>query len=138
MTTGSLPFVFNDGGRALAGRQGRVRDCVARAIAIATKTPYLEVCTLINAHAGKAIAQKGVPTPIVRKILLEDFGFVWTPTMSIGQGCTVHLRPGELPQGRLIVRVTRHVTAVIDGTVHDTQNPSRSGNRCVYGYFAKK
>jgi hypothetical protein len=35
--------------------------------------------------------------------------------VSIGGGCTVHLRDGELPRGRLIVSVSKHVLAVIDG-----------------------
>jgi hypothetical protein len=25
--------------------------------------------------------------------------------------------------------------AVIDGVIHDTHNPDRDGNRCVYGYY---
>src|SRR6516164_288534 len=43
--------------------------------------------------------------------------------MRIGQGCTVHLARGELPMGRLIVSVSRHVVAVIDGVIHDTHDP---------------
>lgn len=139
MNASALPFVFDDGGRALAGRKGHVGDCVARAIAIATQTPYLDVIALINARAGKAIAQKGVPKSLTRRILLEDFGWQWTPTMAIGQGCVVHLRQNEVPMaGRLVVSVTRHVTAVIDGVVHDTHDPARGGSRCVYGFYSKK
>ena len=51
---------------------------------------------------------------------LTALGWVWVPTMHIGQGCAVHLRTGELPMGRLIVRTSRHLTAVIDGVIHDT------------------
>jgi hypothetical protein len=60
-------------------------------------------------------------------------GFVWTPTMGIGTGCTVHLRAGELPLGRLVVSISRHYTAVIDGVVWDTIDPCGGGMRCVYG-----
>jgi hypothetical protein len=28
-------------------------------------------------------------------------------------------------------------TAVIDGIIHDTYDPSRNGTRCVYAYFTK-
>ena len=62
-------------------------------------------------------------------------GFEWTPTMSIGSGCTVHLADGELPDGRLVVSLSRHLAAVVDGTVRDTYDPSRDGTRCVYGYY---
>lgn len=72
---------------------------------------------------------------------------------------------GELPLGRLIVRVSKHMCAVIDGVIHDTHNPSERGatiypantlenipvgsrrlangdycyepKRCVYGYWSK-
>lgn len=56
--------------------------------------------------------------------------------MLIGQGCRVHLRQGELPHGRLVVSVSKHLTAVIDGVIYDTHDPSRGGMRCVYGYYA--
>ena len=56
--------------------------------------------------------------------------------LAAGSGCRVHLRPGELPKGRLVVSVTRqHYTAVIDGTGHDIVDPCRGGTRCVYGYW---
>ena len=37
--------------------------------------------------------------------------------MSIGSGCKIHLRSSELPRGPLIVKVSRHLTAVIDGVL---------------------
>ena len=43
----------------------------------------------------------------------------------------------ELPRGPLIVKVSRHLTAVIDGVLYDTHNCSRGGMRCVYGYFSQ-
>jgi hypothetical protein len=49
----------------------------------------------------------------------------------------VHLKAAELPRGRLIVRCSKHTTAVIDRIIHDTYDPSRNGTRCVYGYFTK-
>lgn len=55
--------------------------------------------------------------------------------MKVGTGCRVHLRDGELPEGRLIVRVSGHLVAVINSVIHDTHDPSREGTRCVYGYF---
>ena len=47
--------------------------------------------------------------------------------MKVGQGCKVHLREDELPSGRIIVSVSKHLTAVIDGGCHDTYDPSRDG-----------
>ena len=44
--------------------------------------------------------------------------------MAIGSGCKVHLADSELPFGRLVVSVSKHYTAVIDGVVHDTHDPA--------------
>jgi hypothetical protein len=57
--------------------------------------------------------------------------------MKIGSGCQTHLREGELPMGRLIVKTSKHLVAVINGIIHDTADPSREGTRCVYGYWSK-
>lgn len=72
------------------------------------------------------------------KDYMVSIGFIWVPTMKIGAGCTVHLTKEELPMGRLVVNVSKHFTAVIDGVLHDTHNCSRGGSRCVYGYYIKK
>jgi hypothetical protein len=58
--------------------------------------------------------------------------------MKVGSGCQVHLRPDELPSGTLIVKVSKHLTTIIDGMIQDTHDPSRRGTRCVYGYYLKK
>ena len=66
----------------------------------------------------KSSARTGVRKTTSRRWLAE-LGWIWTPTMQIGSGCKVHLRAEELPQGRLIVSVSRHLVAVIDGVIHD-------------------
>jgi hypothetical protein len=137
------PFTYDDGGRAAAGFKGTTGDCVCRAIAIATRAPYGEVYRDLNARtkpgreAGRRSgARTGVPMAVIHDYLRAR-GWYWVPTMRVGQGTTTHLRADELPSGRLIVRLSRHLTAVIDGVVHDNHDPSRDGTRCVYGYWAK-
>ena len=140
-------FVKNDGGRAAAGFKGEAGDCVVRAIAIATGIPYREVYDELHrrvkarrkVYRGKRKKFKSPRNGVHREIFqpyLEERGWVWTPTMRVGSGCRVHLNADELPKGRLIVSVSKHVCAVIDGVVHDTYDPGRDGGRCVYGYFA--
>jgi hypothetical protein len=139
-----MKFQFNDGGRAAAGYKGTTGDCTCRSIAIATGKPYQEVYDALNAlgakermskrRRGKSSARTGVRRTTIRKYMAA-IGWSWTPTMAIGTGTTVHLRAGELPMGRLVVSVSRHITAVIDGVIHDNHDPSRGGTRCVYGYF---
>lgn len=138
-------FVYNDGGRLQAGLTGRSGDCVARSIAIATGKSYIDVCNDLDELAksertgkrkrGISSARTGVYKGTFNKYM-KTLGWHWTPTMQIGQGCKVHLRADELPRGRLIVKVSRHVTTMIDGVIHDTHDPSRGGTRCVYGFFS--
>jgi hypothetical protein len=141
-----MQYQYDDGGREAAGFKGTTRDCVCRAIAIAAQMPYKDVYNLINEY-GKAErlgknqkkrsnARTGVYPKTLRKIM-ADLGWTWVPTMKVGQGCKVHLREDELPKGRLIVNVSRHDVAVIDGVIHDTTDCSRDETRCVYGYYYK-
>lgn len=150
-----MRWVYDDGGRAAAGFKAKhASDCVCRAITIATGADYKVVYDALNklatleymhkgrigrsARAGKPIshANRGVHPWCYNK-LLKALGWVWTPTMFVGQGCKVHLRDGELPAGRLIVKCSGHTVAVIDGVIHDTYDPSRDGTRCVYGWWSK-
>jgi hypothetical protein len=71
----------------------------------------------------------------VNFVFNRQLGFVRHPAMKIGSGCTTHLRENEPPEGRLVVAVSKHYTAVIDRVIHDTYNPDRDGIRCVYGYW---
>lgn len=129
-------FVVNDGGGT-----GK-KDCVYRAIAIATGKSYQEVKEgfvpfIAKERKGrfkKSGPDSGVRTVTCRKYL-ASIGWKWVPTMTIGSGCQVHLKSEELPSGRLVVKVSKHLTAVIDGVIHDMHNHDRGGNRCVYGYW---
>lgn len=142
-----MSFIKNDGGRAAAGFKGAAGDCVCRAVAIASGRLYADVYAALATGTGaqrgsrrtprrSASARNGVN---VRRQWFKDYmaslGFTWVPTMRIGQGCKVHLRADELPAGRLVVSLSNHYTAVIDGVIHDTYDPSRDGTRCVYGYY---
>lgn len=150
----TMLFTYNDGGRAAAGFEGKAGDCVTRSIAIATGKPYSEVYDALfessrdygDTHRGrvaKRIRERGGSPRqgqfrVVYQTYLESLGWKWIPTMKIGSGCKVHLNAEELPKGRLLVKVSKHLTAVIDGVVHDTHDCSRDGKRCVYGYFVKE
>jgi hypothetical protein len=168
-----MKVVYNDGGRKKAGYKGSTGDCVVRAVAIATEQDYQTVYDALTTlersrrkskhnPRGATTVREGVQT---RSKAFKDYmralGWMWTPTMAIGSGCKVHLATGELPMGRLIVAVSKHYTAVIDGVIYDTHNPQREpqnvyggnpvidpdgqrrnpivqviGGRCVYGYWS--
>lgn len=153
-----MEWIYDDGGRAEAGFKGTTGDCVCRAIAIAAEMPYREVYDMINEYGKKervgkrqrsrSSARTGVYPKTIRKIM-KDLGWTWIPTMFVGQGCKVHLNENELPSGRLVVSVSKHEVAVIDGVIHDIYDPNDRGctvdaygndittDRCVYGYYVK-
>ena len=149
-----MKFRYSDGGRADSGFKGTAGDCVVRAISIASNVPYRQVYNeLMKRNGIYADTRRGrVAVKIRRKgssprngnfkkiydEYIKSLGFKWHPTMKIGEGCHVHLRSDELPLGRLIVRVSKHLVAVIDGVIHDTHDCSRDGTRCVYGYYIKE
>lgn len=136
-----VPWVENDGGRSQYFKGKDAGDCVVRAIAIASQRDYKEVyddLAELNkkySKKGKRSARDGVVKDAYKYYFGWSLNWTWYPTMSIGSGCQVHLRPDELPGGRIVCSVSKHLVAVIDGVVHDTYDCSRGGTRCVYGYW---
>ena len=119
-----MDYIYDDGGRELAGFKGTTGDCVCRAITIATELPYKEVYDLINEfckkeritkrHTKRGSARTGVCIKTIRKVM-DYLGWVWVPTMFIGSGCQVHLKAEELPSGRIVVNLSGHNAAVVNG-----------------------
>ena len=150
-TAGLLGFQLSDGGRSAAGFKGGTGDCVVRAIAIAFDLPYRQVYDTLRdlneayaqtrrSRVAKRIKARGA-TPRLgnfRQVYgkyIEQLGGEWVSTMGIGTGCKVHLRADEIPDGVLIVKVSKHLLCVKDHVIHDNHDPSRNGTRCVYGYY---
>lgn len=141
-----MNFQHNDGGRRSAGFNGVTGDCVARSIAIVTGLPYQQVYDDLNAEAklerpGKAGSRSTSRTGVKRRTYeryLKKLGYRFVACMGIGTGCKVHMIAKELPPGRIIVRLSRHLAAVIDGELHDIYDCTRNGTRCVYGYFTNE
>ena len=146
-----MKWIYNDGGRKLAGYKGETGDCVVRSIAIISNLPYQELYDHFfemnkqyaiqrRGRVAKALKKNssprnGIYKEIFKPFLEKELKMIWTPTMTIGSGCKVHLKKEELPSGKLIVSVSKHITAVIDGVIHDLSDCSRNETRCVYGYW---
>ena len=132
-----MTWIYDDGGRAAAGYKGSTGDCVVRAIAIVGEYSYNEIYDELKQRMGRGKSPRaGVPNKVWKGFVREDLGWIWTPTMHIGSGCTVHLAADELPLGRLLVSTSKHIVAMVDGVIRDTYDPSREGKRCVYGYHS--
>ena len=146
-----MQFQYDDGGRAAAGYKGTAGDCVCRAISIAAQLPYRQVYAVLSEgnaaeprtkygrkSAGRRSARNGINAH--RQWFydyMESLGFTWVPILKIGGSCKAHLRDNQLPPGRLVVALYRHMAAVIDGVLHDTHQCDRGGRRGIYGYYIK-
>ncbi len=145
---GRKRVIRHDGGRKAAGFKGEAGDCATRAIAIATGHEYRQVYDRLNviikaAPLGGRKGQKktSARTGVFREHVdayLQEHGWTWVATIHVGQGCTVHARPDELPKGRVVLRMSKHYAAAVDGVVHDTFESTRDGTRCVYGYWKEE
>lgn len=89
-----------------------------------------------NTYVKTSSSRTGHVRSVYEKYLFS-LGYQWIPIMKIGSGCKMHLKSDELPYGRIIVAVSKHLTAVIDGVLHNTHDCSREGSGCVYGYYAR-
>lgn len=143
-----MKFIYADGGRKKYFK-GKANDCVCRAICNATGKDYKEIYDFINElcqrefakktkkQQNKSNARNGIAKDVTRIILEKYFKWKWHPLSRIGVGCTTHLNEKELPEGILILKLSKHLTCVKDKVLYDTYDCSRDGTRCVYGYWSK-
>lgn len=129
-------WVRDDGGRAAAGFSGVADDCICRAIAIATQTPYRRVHAMLGVTGwvlslrdgwDHGNAEEGV-TREARDLVMERLGWEW-------QRCEVGTLD-DLPFGRIVAKVESHQVAIIDGVAHDTFDSSTQ--RAPLGYYRKR
>ena len=134
-----MEYIYNDGGRSKYFK-GKARDCVCRAISIASNRDYKEVYDSLKKALGTP--RNGVfTTNKAFKNWMVANGFVWTPCSGIGVKTSVHFIEGELPKGRLVCSVAKHYVAVVDNKVYDTWDSrynSFNEVRRIYGYWEYK
>ncbi len=142
-----LRHVLDDGGRADAGYKGDTRDCVTRAIAIATGRSYKQVYTEMSNLASlyydqhPTLRRHSPRNGVLDKIwvpYIEAQGWRYVEFYRKGQRARAHahLDGTSVPmEGTFIVRVSGHVVTVIDGELRDTYDSSRYGERVLYGYY---
>lgn len=141
-----LNCIYNDGGRDKALKEtndtirysGRARDCVARALAIVTEKPYVEIwhalADINKAQGRRHSANFGVF--VGRQAYIdysERLGLVYVPLPDHPT-----LKNAPLPNGRIILNVYRHSVAMIDHVLQDTSHPSPAGLARVKGYWMFK
>lgn len=140
-----MKFEYSDGGRSKYFKASNVGDCVTRAIAIATGIDYKEVYDRLKELAKKESVKhhRGHKQSSVRdgvfketwKKYLAEIGWKKVSTIKPGSSERVHLTESEIPNGTLIVQLSKHLVCVKDKVIYDTYDCSRDGDRMVYGYW---
>lgn len=92
-------------------------DCAVRAVSIACETDYRSVHTLMTAHGRRHRCGTNFETTTKAVISALDYDAV--DITSRVRGKTVKTVARELHNGRFLVRVSRHILAVVDGKVED-------------------
>lgn len=143
----NIEFVYSDGGRSKYFEAKHVGDCVTRAICNATGKDYLEVYNALKElakheritkrHREKSSVRDGTYPRTTEKYIEKVLGWKWHSCCKIGSRERVHLTEEELPEGILILRLSKHLTCVKNGVLYDTYDCSREGTRMVYGYWSR-
>lgn len=140
-------FIEHDGGRSAAGYKGSARDCAVRAAAIVLSMPYASTYEMLQERqkAFKArsrrksvkLASASPRTGVWREVMhghMIEHGAQWVPLSTIGgEVFRVKDVAERWPSERLIMRLGKHYSAMIDGVNLDTwqQHPMKR----VYGVW---
>lgn len=152
-----MKFEYSDGGRSKYFKASNVGDCVTRAIAIATGIDYKEVYDRLKELAKKESVKhhRGHKQSSVRdgvfketwKKYLAEIGWKKVSTIKPGSSERVHLTESEIPNGTLIVQLSKHLVCVKDKVIYDTYDSSKkeyydefgdlviNEERLVYAYW---
>lgn len=127
------PFKNDDAGRSKSSRPLQKQDCVIRSFALAFNIPYDQSYDSFKAagrrsHAG---THKNIWKAQLAKhpcVVKTSFPAVkGKPRMNLPAFCN------QFRCGRYIVQMAGHLTAVINGVVHDTFAPDET--RCIYAVW---
>lgn len=143
-----VDYRYDDGGRADAGFKGSTGDCGVRAAAIVTGVPYklvyTQLQTLQTAYNAKkrhtkqshASVRNGVWKEVM-DMFMRSHGWHWVPLAAIG-GAVVRVEDcaARWPTGRVVMRLARHFSALVDGVNRDTWQ--QIGPKRVYGVWVKR
>ena len=117
-----IGYEFDDGGREAAGYRGSARDCAARALAIASGADYRDCyAALAEANAryeanGRRSARNGIDRRASDRVK-KAFGFT---KVKLPKGPRPTYTEAYERYGDCMVTTTRHICAIIDGTLRDT------------------
>lgn len=141
----ALPYNRTDGGRQDAITDGEIDsrinkgDCVTRAIAIATNTPYAEVYEDIKylCETEKPVFDRKMSDPnngVYPELYMPYIEQYFNVTAKAYDEEHLdkphrHVSSEDFGTGTFIVQIHRHLLAIIDGVIHDSWDSNNKGWR---------
>ena len=131
-----MKYQFNDGGRAKSKRPRQKNDCVVRAISLALDQGYDFIYESLSSSGRRC--SRSTPKKVWQPFLdlnkdMVKFSFpakAGVPRVNLHDFCE------SFPDGRFVVQMAKHLTAVVDGVVQDDFEPRF--NMCVYAAWGLK
>jgi len=129
-----MTYQYTDGGRVEAGFKS-LGDCGIRAVAVACEMSYQDARKLLKEYANKGRqGSRAISHGIYKNDMdaaLRSIGWQWNQAPKF-KGRKA--RYSDIP-GRAILRMAKHFSVVIDGTLYDSWD---SSHKMVYGYWSKR
>jgi hypothetical protein len=112
----NIPFKYTDGGREADGFSHEKKDCTVRTLATICEMPYSTAHAILK-EAGRLDKGK---FPIRRLLEYGIADYIFTPvSLPVRVPCTVNQVCKRFTKGSYIIRIRKHVFALIDGTQYD-------------------
>lgn len=116
--------------------QKLVNDCAKRSITLLTGKSYQEISLSLNRLKKETKSKKFNSNKNWKKFVsLQGWEKMSFPAESGKERMNGTRFCIAYPKGRYLLRMARHLTAVIDGVIYDTWNCS---NKCVYNAWKIK
>ena len=133
-----LPYIYNDAGRKQS-RPKETLDCTVRALAISTNTDYVVAHDFLKERGRKCRKTFLFPKKRSNDCAL-GYEFVWMPfPLLCGKRRMSPERfARKFSTGVYICKTTKHVYAVVDGVINDTEKIDWFDGKCVYGCWEVK
>ena len=126
-----------DVGKQDSKRPKNRRDCTVVALAVSCGVDYDTAYDELAQRGRKSSTGFWFPSSVKsrRNDTVLGVTFTWYPLQAVKgeRRMTPTVFVHEHPSGKFVLRLSKHVVAVIDGVVYD---PAGRLDACVYGYWA--
>lgn len=133
----AYPYMKTDGGRSQSKRPKQRNDCTVIALAVSASLTYDAAYDIVASRGRKCAEGYWFPFGFktIRSGPMPEAGvrFDWISYPAVKYDRREHIDSfaRSHKKGVFVLRLSKHVCAVVDGVVHDTHRTY--DERCVYG-----